>query len=115
MRFNLAKPLSGRLQSIFFTQYIKGFTEEYDIKSAKIAIAYVKAGKESVEAFVQFLKEQGFTSIQTYYLPAIKTRLNKIDYNENIEVRGDDEVIPSYGFTIAEDDPKLVEFKLKYG
>lgn len=112
MRVNLARTLSG-VQGAFFIHYIKEFTATYDIKSSKIAIAYVKAGKESLESFVQFLREQGYVSAESYHLPEVKNRLSKLEWEEDgVFSKCDDELCPSYGFTVAENDIKFVEFKL---
>lgn len=116
MRINLAKSLTG-VQGKFFTHYIKQFYNEFDIRSIKITVQYVKDGKEGVEEFIKFLKQIGYETVELYYLSPIKTPFDKLEWDGNVKdtYNYESKTTPSYGFTISDNDPKLVEFKLKYG
>jgi hypothetical protein len=109
MRINIARPIKG-VSDTFFKNYIREFANEFDFASIKEATAYVKVGKQGLKSFIEFLISQGFRA-EMYALEPNRDLFFDV---------GDDwpavsRTSPSYGFIIPDDDPLLVEFKIKNG
>jgi len=95
-------------QAVFCSYHIKQFAEEYEFANVKSASTYVSIGKQGLKAFVAWLKTIGYV-VEPYWLEPNKELFH--DVGENwVEVS---RTSPSYGFIIPDNDPKLVEFKLK--
>ena len=107
MRINLARKHKD-LRAVFFNEHIRRFAEEFDFSSMNNAAAYVTSGKQGLRAFVDFINDLGYKA-QMYYLEPNKDLFTNV---------GDDwtqisRTSFSFGLVIADDDPKLVEFKLR--
>jgi hypothetical protein len=106
MLVNLARGQHS-IQHKFFDHNIRGFSEYYDFPSIKATIQYVKTGKQGLKSFVEYLNMVGYKA--TFY----SLEPNKdvfTDVGDNwVEIS---RTSPSYGFTIPDDDPELVMFKL---
>jgi len=109
MRVNLARPSRG-ISGDFFDSTVRSFSEEYDFVSIKAAINYVKNGRQGLQAFVYYLINQGYKA-EIYSLDPNKDLFRDVGDEWQLISRSS----PSYGFVIADDDPQLVEFKLKNG
>ena len=110
MRFNLIR-ISTRsgthdIRNVFVHYYVNKYSEEYLI-DAKLALQYIRQGNEGLDSFVDFLSSQEYDAT-TYVL-----RPNTIIFRSSIY---DEDTLksPSFGFIISDDNPKLVEFKLKH-
>ena len=110
MRVNLAKSIGKNIASLFFTHTIKLFAEEYNFPSLKVASVYVVTGKQGLTAYIEFLVAQGY-SAKMYFLQPNKDLFHDVG-EEWSEIS---RTSPSFGFTISDDDPMLVEFKLTHG
>ena len=109
MRVNLAKKQSVLVEK-FINHTLTDFVSEYDFPSKVAAKEYVTTGKQGLDAYVQFLKGRGYDA-EMYYLLPNKDLFTDVGEGWQQIARKS----PSYGFTIRESDPKLVEFKLKHG
>lgn len=107
MRINLSNLKKG-IPSTFYSNHIKGFAGEYEL-SIKEATVYVSTGKQGLKSFAEYLKNIGYL-VESYWLEPNKDLFRDV---------GDDwqafsRTSPSYGLVIPDNDPKLVEFKLKH-
>ena len=108
MRINIAKRTKGMAQ-IFFDHHIKTFADEYDFSNIKSAAQYVTVGKQGLRSFVDYLVSIGYAA-EMFSLDPNKDLFRDVGDEWQMISR----TSPSYGFVIANDDPKLVEFKLKH-
>ena len=108
MRINLARN-NKNLQGLFFEQTVRDFADEFGFSSYKAAAQYVRAGKQGLQSYVEYLVSVGYNA-ELYFLSPNKDPFQ--DVGENwLEIS---RTSPSFGFTIPETDLLLVEFKLKY-
>ena len=108
MRINLARKHKD-LRATFFNDHIRRFADEFDFSNISNATAYVTSGKQGLRSFVDFINGLGYKA-EMYYLEPNKDLFTNV---------GDDWAMVSrtsfsYGLVIPDDDPKLVEFKLKH-
>ena len=108
MRMNLARKTQKGLADKLLKDLIRNFTEEFDFCNQSAARAYVTTGKQGLVAFVNFINDRGYKA-EIYHLDPNKELFTDVGDNWPSVSRNS----PSYGFTIPENDPKLVEFKLK--
>lgn len=107
MRLNVSRGLRGAA-SAFVSLMLKDFAEDYDFTSAKSAREYAFTGKQGLKAFTDWLKVRGY-----------RVEMFALEPNRDLFVDAGDNYMaisrtsPSYGFTIADDDPQWVEFKMK--
>lgn len=107
MRFNLARKYSG-LSEKFIKENIRGFMEEYGFPNLRASMEYVTDGQQGLTAFVEYLNKVGY-SADMYYLKPNRDLFSDVgDRWESVS-----RTSPSFGFTIADDDPLLVEFKIR--
>ncbi len=108
MRINLSRRTLKGGQDKFVKEFIRDFADEFDLSNISSATAYVTTGKQGLSAFVAFLNDRGFKA-SSYYLEPNKDLLLDVGEDWAKVTR----CSPSYGIIIPDDDPKLVEFKLK--
>lgn len=108
MRCNLSRKTQKGLVDKLFKEMIKQFAEEFDFHNQAAAVAYVTTGQQGLSAFVSFMKKSGYMA-EMYHLAPNRDLLVDVGEQWTSISRNS----PSYGFTIPDDDPKLVEFKLK--
>lgn len=123
MRINFSNPIKLKkgIQAKVLKELITLFATEHQI-TKDVAVVYIKGGLEGTEEFAMFLRSIGF-QCQHYSL-----RPNTVKFERNATFRldsdPDDEFddmgqldedywTPSFGIVIPDDDPKLVELKLK--
>jgi len=109
MRCNLVKKSQKGLTDKLFKELIKEFTDELDFQNQATAVSYVTTGKQGLSAFVSFMVKRGYGA-EMYFLDPNKELFVDVGENWTSVSRNS----PSFGFTIPDDDPKLVEFKLKH-
>jgi hypothetical protein len=109
MRVNIARASKG-VCGAFFEHHIRSFADEYDFPNIKSAASYVKTGRQGLQSYVDYLIDIGYKA-ELYCLYPNKDLFQDVGDNWQIVSR----TSPSYGFVIPNDDPLLVEFKLKYG
>jgi hypothetical protein len=107
MRVNLART-NKNLQGLFFEQTLRDFADEFGFTSYKAAGEYVRNGKQGLQSYVDYLKSIGYAA-ELYFLPPNKELFQDVGDNWIPVSR----TSPSFGFTIPDNDPLLVEFKLK--
>ena len=109
MRLNLARSQKG-LAGTFIDVNVKAFASEYDFPNYKLTLEYVRSGRQGLKAFVEFLVVRGYTA-EMYCLDPNKDLF--LDVGDQWQAMS--RTSPSFGFSIPDNDPKLVEFKLKHG
>ena len=107
MRFNIARIAKG-MQGEFFDDHIRHFAEEFGFANIKAASGYVRTGRQGLRAFTDYLCSRGFQA-DMYFLEPNRDLFLDVGENWTTVSR----TSPSYGFTIPDDDPLLVEFKIK--
>jgi hypothetical protein len=110
MRMNLARKTPKGLADKFMKETLRGFASEFDFTNINSASEYVMTGKQGLTAFVDYLKSIGY-SAETYHLDPNKDLFMDVGDKWGVVSR----TSPSFGFVIPENDPKLVEFKLRHG
>lgn len=110
MRMNLARKSPKGLADKFLKENLRGFAIEYDFININSALEYVMTGKQGLTAFVEYLRSIGY-SAETYHLDPNKDLFMDVGDKWGKVSR----TSPSFGFVISENDPKLVEFKLRHG
>jgi hypothetical protein len=108
MRLNLARSQKG-LAGTFIETNVKLFAVEYDFPTYKQSLEYVRSGRQGLKAFVEFLVMQGYAA-EMYCLDPNKDLF--LDVGDQWQAMS--RTSPSFGFSIPENDSKLVEFKLKH-
>lgn len=110
MRFNLARKQNRTISSKILSQLVSELAEEYDFQNQSGVLSYVGTGKQGLSFFVEWLGRKGFEAEMYYLLP------NKdLFVDAGLHWQTISRTSPSFGFVIPDDDPKLVEYKLKYG
>jgi hypothetical protein len=109
MRINLARKTQKGLMDRFLKEMIRDFAEEFDFPNQATTLSYVTTGKQGLIAFVGFVNDRGYKA-EIYHLDPNKELFTDVGDSWQSVSRNS----PSYGFTIPENDPKLVEFKLKH-
>jgi hypothetical protein len=109
MRINLGRKgqLKGLTEKIT-KELVRNFASEYDFPSMAGALSYICTGKQGLSSFVTYLKDSGYNA-HIYYLDPNKDLFTDVG-DAWAEVS---RTSPSFGFIIADDDPKLVELKLR--
>lgn len=115
MRFNLSHsfselpPISAELVNAFGVEY--DITDEY-------AYAYISSSIQGLDVFVDFVASLGF-KVEKYFLPIPVDFLSTL-YREDEDISDliatrirEHRLSISHGIMIPDDDPKLVEYKLK--
>jgi hypothetical protein len=110
MRINLSRRTQKGLADKFVKEMVRDFTEEFDFQNQASAMQYISVGRQGLTAFVSFIASRGYQA-QIYHLDPNRDLL--IDVGENWQAISRNS--PSFGFSIPENDPRLVEFKLRYG
>lgn len=109
MRVNLGRKGSTRgLTEKITKELIRDFADEYDFPNLASAMSYVCTGKQGLTSLVTYLKDQGYNA-HIYYLDPNKDLFKDVGEDWALVSR----TSPSFGFIIADNDPKLVELKLK--
>lgn len=104
------------LNETFFKYYLISYIEHQHGKNDLELIygKYITSGIEGLESFAEFLREQGYTTAKAYYLKPNSIHLQNIT-NSTIETKVINDVFSlSFGIELTDNDPKLVEFKLKH-
>lgn len=108
MLFNLAGAQKG-MHAKLLKQFLSEFAEEYDIHF-RGAYNYVTGGRQGLHAFVSWLCSKGFAA-HMYHLAPNTDFFRDVDEDDDFPQTS---TSPSYGFVIPDNDPLLVEYKLKY-
>jgi len=106
MRFNMAGAQKGQ-QAKILKQLLSEFAEEFDIHP-RGAYSYVTQGKQGLTAFVAWLNGRS-CGATVYHLPPNVDMFSRADEDDHYLLSS-----PSYGMIIPDNDPMLVEYKLKY-
>lgn len=100
----------------FFLLYSDKFAEYHsiDIRGYKKTYRkYIISGIEGLHAFAKFLRIDGFKTARAYYLKPNSIILQDISSTSDVFQTHSKNFSLSFGIEIADDDPTLVEYKLK--
>lgn len=100
---------------LFFKYYLGSYVDHYNGERGNELIygKYISSGVEGLESFAEFLRGQGYNTAKAYYLTPNSLILQN-GSTATIEMKSITGVFSlSFGIEIADDDPALVEFKLK--
>ena len=110
MRINLSRRTQKGLADKFVKDMVRDFAEEFDFQTQASAMQYISVGLQGLTAFVSFLTSRGYQA-SIYHLNPNRDLL--VDVGESWQTIS--RTSPSFGFSIPDNDPKLVEFKLRHG
>jgi hypothetical protein len=108
MRINLNGKTSS-FKSKFLKCMVAAFAEYYDFSNNTLAWDYATNGAQGLQTFIDYLNKNGYDA-EIYYLPP---NTDFLQYFDDGVVKKLSSESPSYGFVIPDNNPMLVEFKLK--